>query len=71
LIARTAGEAVNCRILIARFCDLPYANLFTKDSADVVDNPQIDNRCGCMGGVEPAATFIDRALKIGRCGESN
>ncbi len=65
LIARHAGEPVELtRILDLRdFADLPYADLFTKDSADVVDNPQIDIVVECMGGVEPAATFIERALK--------
>jgi homoserine dehydrogenase len=40
--------------------------LITTDAAQVLDDPEIDIVAELMGGIEPARTYIDRALKNGK-----
>ncbi|MPZ73458.1 MAG: homoserine dehydrogenase [Nitriliruptorales bacterium] len=48
-----------------RVRDIPVARL-TSDPAEVVDDPGVDIVVEVMGGVDPARTLIERALKSGK-----
>src|SRR2546422_6378440 len=41
-------------------------SLLTTDASQVLDDPEIDIVAELMGGIEPARTYIDRALKNGK-----
>ncbi|MDR3085014.1 MAG: homoserine dehydrogenase [Christensenellaceae bacterium] len=57
---------------LAAICDLrdfsalPYASLFTKDAQALLARPDIDIVVECMGGVEPARSFVLRAIDSGK-----
>ena len=56
-------------IEVARILELPDRlsdPRMTADYADIVDDPEIDVVVECMGGIEPAHTFIARALGVGK-----
>jgi homoserine dehydrogenase len=48
-----------------RDVELP-PNVITNDPIAVTDDPEIDIVCELMGGVEPARTYVERALKNGK-----
>jgi homoserine dehydrogenase len=48
-----------------RTVDLP-ASVVTDNVCDVTDDPEIDIVCEVMGGVEPAHTYVERALRNGK-----
>lgn len=59
------------RILVRDFehepnLDLAPRALFTTSFEDVLNDPAIDIVVECMGGIEPARTFILRALEAGK-----
>ncbi len=72
-VSRHAGrEARLARVLDLREFDVPYAHLFTKESAQVTAASDIDIVVECMGGVEPAFSFLADALRHGKhCVTSN
>jgi len=60
------------RILDLREFDLPYRELFVKEAGEVTQARDIDIVVECMGGVEPAYTFLKAALESGKhCVTSN
>jgi homoserine dehydrogenase len=48
-----------------RDVELP-SSVFTNNVSDVTDDPEIDIVCELMGGVEPAHTYVERALRNGK-----
>ena len=41
-------------------------NLLTTDAGEIVDDPEVDIVCELIGGVEPAQSFVLRALRNGK-----
>lgn len=59
------------RVLVRDFENEPNINLarrevFTTNIADIVNDPEITIVCECMGGTEPARTFILQMLEAGK-----
>src|SRR4051794_16055460 len=66
---------VGGRLVIKRICVLhpdkprPIAfdrSLITTDASDIIDDPEIDIVAELIGGIEPARTYIERALHNGK-----
>jgi homoserine dehydrogenase len=66
---------VGARLVIKRICVLhpekqrPISfdrSLLTTDAAQVTDDPEIDIVAELIGGIEPARSYIDRALRNGK-----
>lgn len=51
---------------IRDFADSPYKDKFTKDFNDVLNDPEISVVAECMGGIEPAFSFLKAALEKGK-----
>lgn len=68
LIERRCGEPVNVtRILDLRtFPGDPHEDKIVHDYAIIEEDPDIDVVVECMGGIEPAYTFVKKALQAGR-----
>lgn len=67
-ITRRAKEEIRVkRILDLReFPELPYAESFTKDFDEILNDQQITIVVECMGGLEPAYTYVRRCLENGK-----
>lgn len=67
-IAQKAGKGINVRrILDLRdFPDCPYADKFTKDFKDIVNDPEIRVVVETMGGLHPAYEFTRQCLEAGK-----
>ena len=67
-LAKKAKEEISIkRILDLReFPDLPYADKFTKDFNDIVNDEEIRVVAELMGGVNPAFDFVKRCLEAGK-----
>ena len=70
-IARRAGRPVVIERVLVRDLDRPRdvtvpANRLTTDSRAVIEDPAIDVIVELMGGVEPAAEYVQAALKAGK-----
>ncbi|MDE5768386.1 MAG: homoserine dehydrogenase [Oscillospiraceae bacterium] len=48
------------------FPDKPYANKIVKDLQMILDDPEVAVVAECMGGVEPAFTFVKSCLEAGK-----
>ena len=60
---RLAGVADHgTRELPERFADIPL----TRDAIQLIDNPDIDVIVELIGGIEPAKTFVMRAIEAGK-----
>lgn len=57
-------KALVLSIPLAR-TDVPQ-DILTEDASDVLENPDIDIVCEFMGGDQPAASFMQRALESGK-----
>jgi homoserine dehydrogenase len=66
---------IGARLVIQKICVLhpekprPISfdrSLLTTDASAIVDDPEIDIVAELMGGLEPARTYIDRALRNGK-----
>lgn len=68
LIAKRVGDTIEVkRILDLReFPDAPYADKFTKDFADIADDPEISLVVETMGGLRPAYDFVKTCLEKGK-----
>ena len=66
-IEQKAGEAFElAHILDLRdFPDSPYADKFTKSMDAILSDPEITVVAECMGGVEPAFTYLKQCLEKG------
>lgn len=67
-IARKAGEPIAIkRILDLRaFPDSPFADRFTTDFEDIVNDPEIRIVVETMGGLRPAYEYVKRCLLAGK-----
>lgn len=71
-VGRGVDEIVSARVgdvEVARILELPDRlgdGRMTSDYADIVSDPDIELVVECMGGVEPAHTFIMEALAAGK-----
>ena len=67
-IARKAGEGIEVRRILdlREFPDLPYADRFTKDFEEIVNDPDIRIVVETMGGLNPAYEFVKRCLEAGK-----
>ncbi|MDR0983933.1 MAG: homoserine dehydrogenase [Ruminococcus sp.] len=68
LIERKVGAELDLhKILDIRdFQNSPYSGKFTKDINDILNDKSIDIVCECMGGLEPAFTFVKNCLEVGK-----
>lgn len=66
-VAKNAGDSVRVkRILDLREFDVPYADIFTKDFNDILNDDEISVVAEVMGGVHPAYEFTKQALEHGK-----
>lgn len=64
---RAGGEMDIKYILDLRdFPDSPYKEKFTKDFNDIINDDEVSAVAECMGGVEPAFTFVKACLERGK-----
>ncbi len=64
---RAREELDVSRILDLRsFPDLPYADRFTTDFEQIVNDPEISIVAEAMGGLHPAYEFVSRCLEAGK-----
>lgn len=67
-IARRAKEEIEVKHILdlREFPQLEYANRFTKDFNDILQDPEVRIVVECMGGLEPAFTFVKACLENGK-----
>lgn len=66
-IAKNAGDNIYVkRILDLRDFDVPYADKFTKDYADILNDEEISIIVEAMGGINPSYDFAKAALRRGK-----
>lgn len=66
-VAANAGQALYVkRILDLRDFEVPYADKFTKDYQDILNDAEISVVAEVMGGVHPAFEFTKAALEQGK-----
>lgn len=67
-ITRRAKEEIRVRHILdlREFPELPYAGRFTKDFKTVLSDPEVTIVVECMGGLEPAYTFVRQCLENGK-----
>lgn len=67
-ITRRAKEEIRVRHILdlREFPELPYAGRFTKDFKTVLNDPEVTIVVECMGGLEPAYTFVRQCLENGK-----
>ena len=67
-IEKRAGTEIDLKYILdlRDFPDTPYAERFTKDFNDIVNDDEIKAVAECMGGVEPAFTFVKACLEKGK-----
>lgn len=67
-IEKKAGESIILKKILDRkpFSDLPYSDLFTTDAEEILNDDEIQVIIEVMGGVEPAYTYVKRALIGGK-----
>lgn len=66
-IAAKAGEAIEIKsILDLREFDVPYANKFTKNVDDIINDSEISVVVEVMGGLHPAYDYVNASLCAGK-----
>ncbi len=67
-ILKKAGTDMDIKYILdlREFPDSPYADKFTKDFNDIVNDDEVTVVAECMGGVEPAFTFVKACLEKGK-----
>lgn len=67
-ITRRAKEEIRVKHILdlREFPELPYAKSFTKDFDVILNDPQVTIVVECMGGLEPAYTYVRRCLENGK-----
>ena len=67
-IEKRAGKEMDIKhILDLRdFPDSPYKDKLTKDFSDIINDDEVTSVAECMGGVEPAFTFVKACLEKGK-----
>lgn len=67
-IEKHAGTEMDIKYILdlRDFPDSPYADKFTKDFNDILNDDEVISVAECMGGVEPAFTFVKACLEKGK-----
>ncbi|MBQ9899000.1 MAG: homoserine dehydrogenase [Ruminococcus sp.] len=67
-IEKRAGTEMDIKYILdlRDFPDSPYQDKFTKDFNDILNDDEVTSVAECMGGVEPAFTFVSACLKKGK-----
>ena len=67
-IEKHAGTEMDIKYILdlRDFPDSPYKDKFTKDFNDIVNDDEVSAVAECMGGVEPAFTFVKACLEKGK-----
>ncbi len=67
-IEKHAGDSMDVKYILdlRDFPDSPYAEKFTKNFDDILNDEEVTAVAECMGGVEPAFTFIKKLLEKGK-----
>jgi len=67
-IEKRAGTDIELKYILdlREFPDTPYADKFTKDFNDILNDDEVTAVCECMGGLEPAFTFVKSCLEKGK-----
>jgi len=67
-IEKKAGTSMDVKYILdlRDFPDSPYAEKFTKDFNVILNDDEVTAVAECMGGVEPAFTFISKCLEKGK-----
>ncbi len=67
-LTRKAKEEINIKYILdlREFPNLPYADKFTKDFNDIVNDDEVKVVAELMGGVNPAFDFVKRCLEAGK-----
>ena len=67
-ILKKAGTDMDIKYILdlRDFPDSPYAEKFTKDFNDILNDDEVTVVAECMGGVEPAFTFVKSCLERGK-----
>lgn len=67
-IEKRAGTEMDIKYILdlRDFPDSPYHDKFTKNFDDIVNDDEIVSVAECMGGVEPAFTFVKACLEKGK-----
>jgi homoserine dehydrogenase len=67
-IAKKAGSTIDIKYIldIRDFSDSPYADKFTKDINDILNDSEVTVVAEVMGGVDPAYSFVKACLEKGK-----
>lgn len=67
-ISNRAKEDINVKKIldIREFPDLPYADLFTKNFDDIINDPDISIVVEVMGGINPSYDYVRACLENGK-----
>ncbi len=67
-IEKRAGTEMDIKYILdlRDFPDSPYKDKFTKDFNDILNDDEVTCVAECMGGVEPAFTFVKSCLEKGK-----
>ena len=67
-IEKRAGTEMDIKYILdlRDFPDSPYKEKFTKDFNDIINDDEVTSVAECMGGVEPAFTFVKACLERGK-----
>ncbi len=67
-IEKHAGTEMDIKYILdlRDFPDSPYADKFTKNFDDILNDDEVVSVAECMGGVEPAFTFVKACLEKGK-----
>lgn len=67
-IEKRAGTEMDVKYILdlRDFPDSPYKEKFTKDFNDILNDDEVTAVAECMGGVEPAFTFVKSCLEKGK-----
>lgn len=67
-IEKKAGTEMDVKYILdlREFPDSPYADKFTKDFNDILNDDEVTAVAECMGGLEPAFTFVKACLEKGK-----
>lgn len=67
-IEKRAGTEMDIKYILdlRDFPDSPYTDKFTKNFDDILNDDEVVSIAECMGGVEPAFTFVKACLEKGK-----
>ncbi len=68
LIQKRCGKNLEMAYILdlRDFPERPYANKLVKDIQIILDDPEVSVVAECMGGIEPAFTFVKSCLEAGK-----